>query len=450
MSLFNRRSLMRGLLGGGAVCMGIPTLNLFLDGNGMAYADGAKLPTRFGMFFWALGLTSLPNGGSLWVPKKTGPGYELTPELESLRGLEKKVSVMSGFNTLLDGSPNTVHYTGHAGILTGKAPATSANFDGPSFDTNVADFLGGGTRFRSIEMTPQPNNRRNSFSTRDGKNFATPDTSPLQLYTRLFGEGFQDPNSDNFKPDPQVMLRRSVLSAVTDQRQALLSRVGVDDKQRLEQYFTSVREMEAQLAIELEKPAKCESCVVPTRPNERPASNDIMTINSNNAMMAKLTAMALGCNQTKIFSSVHTEATSSTYLPGDAQQYHLHTHDEPVDPALGYQPTSAKLAALAFKSYAEYLRAMDEIKEGDGTLLDHSLVMGYSDTGFAKVHSVDNIPVFLAGGASGAHKTGQHIQAKGDAITRVSLTAQQLLRMPVGEFGMGAMKTNRPITDLVA
>ncbi|CAN5131182.1 DUF1552 domain-containing protein [soil metagenome] len=450
MSVFNRRSLMRGMLGGGAVVMGIPTLDLFLDGNGKAYADGARLPTRFGMFFWSLGLTPLPNGDSRWVPKKTGPGYEITTELESLRGLEKKVSVMSGFNVLLDGSPNLVHYTGQAGILAGKAPVDTSNgFSGPSFDTAVADFMGGGTRFRSIEMSSQATNRR-SFSTRDGRNFSTPDTSPMQLYTRLFGEGFQDPNSDNFKPDPQVMLRRSVLSAVTDQRQALLSRVGADDKHRLDQYFTSVREMEDQLAIELQKPAKCESCVVPSRPSEKPASSDITVINTNNAIMAKLTAMALACNQTKIFHAAHSDAASTAYLPGDSQQYHLHTHDEPVDQALGYQPISAKLAGLSFKGYAEYLRAMDEIKEGDGTLLDHSLVMAYTDTGFAKIHSVDNIPVFFAGGANGAHKTGQHIQAKGDAISRVSLTAQQLLKLPVGEFGMGAMKTNKTITELVA
>jgi len=61
---FNRRSLMRGLLGGAGVVVGLPALDLFLDGNGVAWADGAKLPTRFGTYFWGLGLTDTPTGGT--------------------------------------------------------------------------------------------------------------------------------------------------------------------------------------------------------------------------------------------------------------------------------------------------------------------------------------------------------------------------------------------------
>ena len=62
-------------------------------------------------------------------------------------------------------------------------------------------------------------------------------------------------------------------------------------------------------------------------------------------------------NQTKIFNVVHTSATSEAYLPGDTAIYHLHTHDEPVDAKLGYQPISSKLAELAFRGYAEFLSA---------------------------------------------------------------------------------------------
>ena len=69
---FNRRSLMRGLLGGAGVCVGIPALDQFLNGNGTAYAEGAKLPVRFGTYFWGLGLTDTPTGGTRWVPTKTG------------------------------------------------------------------------------------------------------------------------------------------------------------------------------------------------------------------------------------------------------------------------------------------------------------------------------------------------------------------------------------------
>ena len=78
---FNRRSLLRGMLGGAAVCVGLPALDMFLNGNGTAFADGAKLPVRFGTYFWGLGLTDTPTGGTRWVPTRLGPGYEITPEL---------------------------------------------------------------------------------------------------------------------------------------------------------------------------------------------------------------------------------------------------------------------------------------------------------------------------------------------------------------------------------
>ena len=72
---FNRRSFLRGMLNGAAVCVGLPLLDRFLNGNGTAFADGAKLPVRFGSYFWGLGLTDTPTGGTRWVPSKTGHGY---------------------------------------------------------------------------------------------------------------------------------------------------------------------------------------------------------------------------------------------------------------------------------------------------------------------------------------------------------------------------------------
>ena len=69
---FDRRSFLRGLLNGAAVCVGAPLLDRFLNGNGTAFADGAKLPVRFGTYFWGLGLTDTPAGGTRWVPSRTG------------------------------------------------------------------------------------------------------------------------------------------------------------------------------------------------------------------------------------------------------------------------------------------------------------------------------------------------------------------------------------------
>jgi hypothetical protein len=447
---FNRRSFLRGMLNGTAVCVALPILNRFLNGSGTAYADGTKLPVRFGTYFWGLGLTDTPTGGTRWVPSKTGYGYEIMPELESLKPVKDKVSVFSGFRVIGDGRPNLVHWSGHASILSGVAPAAPDRFDGPSFDSKVADAIGTATRFKVIDIDASASRQPVSYSTRTGATFAMPETTPLVLYQRLFGAGFQDPNSDDWKPDPSIMLRQSVLSAVEAERQALMAGVGKDDQVRLDQYFTSVREMENQLATQLQKPEHCEACVVPTAPKEIPRSATVDAVRANTKALAKLLAMGLACNQTRVFNFVHTAGISETYIAGESKIYHQITHDEPIDAALGYQPETSKLAGLVMQAFGDFLMELDAVKEGAGTVLDNSLIMAFSDTGYAKIHSIENIPMFLAGRAGGRHKTGQHVHTTGESVTRVSLTAQQLVGVPVGEFGSGSMRTARPITEIMA
>ncbi len=446
---FNRRSMLRGVLGGAAVGVGLPALDAFLNGNGTAWADGAKFADRFGTYFWGLGLTDTPAGGTRWVPKTIGSGYEITPELESIADLKDKVSVFSGFRVIGDGKPNVVHWSGHAAILSGVAPAKSNVMDGPSFDTRVADVLGATTRFKAVDLSASGDVSA-SYSTRTGHSFATPETSPLALYTRLFGEGFQDPNDPNWRPNPEIMLRQSILSVVSEQRRSLNASLGHADQVKLDQYFTSLREIENQLAIQLERPEACEACVIPDAPEDTGVGLTVDVVEQNCITMARLLAMGLACNQTNVFNMVHTPGFSTTYVRGETKTYHQTTHDEPTDAKLGYQPKSSELAGIVMRSFGAFLKELDAIPEGDGTLLDHTLVMGFSDTGYAKIHSIENIPVFLAGGANGRHKAGQHIAGKGDAITRLSLTAQQLAGVSIGEFGQGAMKTSRPISEVMA
>tara|TARA_R110002072_G_scaffold170552_1_gene324049 strand:- start:4486 stop:5841 length:1356 start_codon:yes stop_codon:yes gene_type:complete len=446
----NRRSLLKGMLGGATVSMGLPLLNLFLNENGNAYADGTSVPTRFGTYFWGLGLTDTPAGGTRWVPQKTGADYEITPELQAIAALKNKVSVFSGFRAIPDTRPNLVHWSGHASILSGVAPGTSSRFEAPTLDTRVADAIGGSTRFKVLDIDASISRRPISYSTRTGSTFASPDQSPMALYQRLFGDGFQDPNSANWSPDPNVMLRQSVLSAVTEQRQTLMRSVGQEDKIKLEQYFTALREMENQLAVQLQRPEPRDACVLPQSPEEPERAGSVDVVNRNTRVMARLLAMGLACDQSRVFNFIHTGGTSETYIAGESKIYHQITHDEPTHAQLGYQPRTSQLAEQVMEGFGAFLEEMDAIKEGDGTLLDNCLVFAFSDTGYAKIHSLENIPMLLAGGAGGRHKAGQHIHAPGESVTRVSLTAMQLAGAPIGEFGTNSMRTARPVTDVMA
>jgi len=82
-------------------------------------------------------------------------------------------------------------------------------------------------------------------------------------------------------------------------------------------------------------------------------------------------------------------------------------------------------------------------------LLDHSLVLATSDSNEARIHSIDSLPIMVAGTAGGKWRSGLHIAGKGDASSRVGLTIQQVLGMPVGSWGLGAMQTSKPVGDVI-
>jgi hypothetical protein len=102
------------------------------------------------------------------------------------------------------------------------------------------------------------------------------------------------------------------------------------------------------------------------------------------------------------------------------------------------------------QSFASLLRALDSIKEGDGTLLDHSLIYAFSECSSARAHSVTNMPLFLAGRAGGRLRSGVHIAANGDPVTRVGLTVQRAMGVSVRSWGSGSMETDQQLSELIA
>jgi hypothetical protein len=101
-------------------------------------------------------------------------------------------------------------------------------------------------------------------------------------------------------------------------------------------------------------------------------------------------------------------------------------------------------------AWREFLDEMSAIQEGDGTLLDHCLILAHSDCSIAKAHAVEGIPVMIAGNAGGRVRTGFHLDGKADPITRIGLTVQQAMGLQTDRWGALSMETNRTITDLLA
>jgi len=441
---FNRRAALRGMLGGTAVTVALPFLDCFLNTNGTALAAGGRLPVRFGTWFWGLGMTP-----ARWTPKNAGAGYDIPIELKPIESFKEQVTVLSGFAVNLDGKTNFPHGSGHVAIRTGIAPSVAARPEGPSLDVLVADVIGKASRFRSLEMAAS-GDAKHSYSYRSATSLNPSETSPLALYTRIFGPEFQDPNAADFKPDPRAMVQKSVLSGVAEQRETLMRRVGAADRARLDQYFTSLRQIEQQFELQLQKPPPAEACSIPTKIGEMPVGAEIEQATKAHDAMAKLLAMALACNQTQVFNMVFSPSASTLRKAGATTTHHQLTHEEQVDEALGYQPESTFFVERSMESWGSFVRALLEYKEGDGTLLDNTLVLAHSDTQFAKVHDVVGIPIMIAGKAGGRLKTGIHIKGQGDPVTRIGLTLQQLMGVPVDKWGGGSMQTSKPITELLA
>ena len=130
--------------------------------------------------------------------------------------------------------------------------------------------------------------------------------------------------------------------------------------------------------------------------------------------------------------------------------HHTLTHEEPVNPALGYQEQVGWFAQKSMVAWREFLDAVAAIPEGDGTLLYNCLIFAHSDCSIAKAHAVEGIPMMVAGNASGRVRTGFHMAGGADPASRVGLTLQQAMGLQVERWGVQSMDTNRTIKELLA
>src|SRR5579883_3444049 len=106
MMVVGRRRVLRGLLNGGAVTVGLPLLNCFLNGNGTALASGEPMPVRFGTWFWGCGMNA-----KVFTPAKFGASWDLPVEIAALKDVKQHLNLFSNFNAFKDTAPNLCHYT---------------------------------------------------------------------------------------------------------------------------------------------------------------------------------------------------------------------------------------------------------------------------------------------------------------------------------------------------
>lgn len=418
MSRWNRRDVLRGVLGGAAFTVGLP----WLESTARA-SDG--FPKRFVVWVWGNG-----NRPDQWTPVDEGHGFTLSPELLPLAPQHEKISVLTGLSVLY---PNNVpHWSGIGGLLTGAEVGGNDEdwlVNSISLDQQVANAIGGDTIYRSLQVGVST---ANAFSW-NGPNAQNPaEVDPLTLYNRLFGPTFVEPGSEGVV-DPALGFRRSALDAVLEDLNRLSGKVSTADRARLDQHTTGIRELEGRLArLELDPPSY-EACTRPPQPAEvYPDVAGRPQLYARHAAHADLIAMALACDQTRVVTVQWSEPVDNVLYTGASDGHHNQTHNEP-----GNQPEVHAITVQIMEGFQRFLQALDDVPEGDGTLLDHSLVLGCSDVSEGRTHSLDEMPVVLAGSACGALQTGQHVRYNRKNSNALGLSLLRAMDVPVSTFGTG-------------
>lgn len=420
----NRRTLLRGMLGGAAVGLALPTLEMFLHHHGEALANGDAFPKRFGVWFWGNGVGPNPDN---WVPSGTGKDWKLSPLMAPLAPVKEEITVVSGLKVY---TPNTVpHGTGPACILTGGRVGADYSFASRTIDQTIADQISSDTVNRSLEVSVERVDTSLSYSEAGKSN--PPESNPAVLFDALFGPTFHQPG-DMTTVDPKLGLRRSVLDAVGADAKSLRQRLGTSDRVRLDQHLESVRSLEQKIAKLEAAPPVLDACKKPMAPlAEYPDIDGRPQLSAVSRVISDMLAMSLACDQQRVFSFQFSHSVNNLLFTDAPAGHHQLTHDE-----LGDQPIVQGIVHQILDEAAYFIQALKNIKEGDATLLDHCGVLFMTDCSNGKSHAVDEYPLFLAGSANGALQRGIHYRAPtGENASKLGLTLLHAFDVAAASFG---------------
>jgi hypothetical protein len=373
----------RQFLRAAGVSLALPCLDAF------APARAAEAPRRRMVCLCApLGLHP-----EYFFPEKDGKDYELTPYLEVLKDFRADFTVVSGLSHAGQ-SPGFAHQAS-ASFLTGAQNAGRPGFrNSISVDQLAAEHVGGQTRFPSLALSGEG---AGLSWTRTGA-LVPAATSPAKVFAKLFLDG---------KPDEvkaqvgRLADGRSILDDVRDQAADLRSKVGADDRDRLDEYVTSVRDLEKRLARDeaWAKTPKPKVNVPP--PTDIPNVADLL---GRTKLLFDLTHLALQTDSTRIVTIMLGGTTAPPPIPGVTLGHHDLSHHG-KDPGKLAQLKTVETETM--KTLRDLLAKLRQWKEEGSTLLDRTTLFLGSNLGDGSSHSVKNLPVLLAGGG---FKHGRHLK----------------------------------------
>lgn len=378
----NRKTFLRAA----GISLALPLLDYFQP-RARADQKTRAVPRRMVCICTPLGLH--PDN---FIPEKVGTDYELTPYLELLKEHRNDFTVISGLSHA-GMSPGFAHQAS-VSFLTGVPGAGRPGFrNAISLDQFAADHIGSQTRFPCLALSGEGSGLS---WTRTGALIPAA-TSPSRVFAKLFLEGTAD--------ELQTQVRRledgrSILDDVRDQANFLRADLGTDDRDKLDEYLTSVRDLEQRLVTN-ESWAKTPKPNVDVEPpTDIPNAADLI---GRTRLLFDLTHLALHTDSTRLITIMLAGSTYAPPIPGVTLGHHDLSHHG-KDPGKLDQLRIVEQETM--KTVRDLLAKLNQSKEDDARLLDRTTVFLGSNLGDGSSHSVRNLPVLLAGGG---FQHGQHL-----------------------------------------
>ena len=392
-----RRTVLRGL----GATLALPLLDAMVPSFTPTVKTAANPIKRFGAVY-------TPNGMAMeyWTPAKIGSDFELMPINLSLAPFKNQLIMISGLKLPWDAPhPSAPFLSGAVGNRGENNIAC-----GVSMDQIVAKEFGRETQLASLELALENVGNTgqcsggyscvysNTISWRDATTPLPMENNPRVVFERMFGDST---STDAAARRARLDEDKSVLDAILQSLTGLERRIGPEDRGRIEQYLEGVRDVERRVH-KAEQQASKELPLV-EKPGGIPAS-----YGEHAKLMFDLQLLAYQTDLTRIITFMMArEQSSLTYseigVPDSHHPLSHHAH-EPARVA-----TMSKINAYHCKLFADYVEKLEATPDGDGSLLDHVMIVYGSGLSDSMDHLKDNLPVVLVGGGAGTIRGGRHI-----------------------------------------
>jgi hypothetical protein len=427
----SRRRFLKGM----GTAIGLPVLEAMAPSIARAQTMGMTPPLRMLSFY-------VPNGIVMnqWTPNQNGANFDLPPILQPLSLVQDDVLVLTGIqnNPARPDGPGD-HASGTGSFLTAAHPFKTEGRDiqnGISMDQVAAAAIGAQTSFPSLQLGSEGGssvgNCDSGYSCAYARNISwssptTPlpkETSPQAVFDRLFGSF--DAAEDQAARTRRKLYKQSILDFVREDANQLHAKLGKTDKQKIDEYLTSLREVELRIQS-MEPPEMC-------TPEPRPAQGG--DVRNHVQAMCDLMVMAFQCDLTRVITYMLGNAGSNrTYnFLGIGSGHHQISH---------HQNNQANLDQLTIidtweiEQLAYLLGKMKAVSEGDATLLDNSMVFFSSEIEDGNRHRHSNLPIILAGKGGGAIRSGRHVRySNSPPIANLFTSMLQTLGLDQTSFGL--------------